>query len=158
MSEYCSCVSVCLVLFANRENVSQLQACLPGTFSGVLFWPTCGLNFPTLIESMETIGTSCQSLKKKLQQAGTNYKDKNECLLNLTALLVEVQKQKNECNKVPDSLDLSDYHAELRSVINLLRDYSHYQDPRVRGTALSSLVKDSSSSLFSLVNLKTLYL
>ncbi|KAH7646421.1 Integrator complex subunit 4 [Dermatophagoides farinae] len=69
------------------------------------------------------------SIQKRLQQAENNYLTINECLINLSNLITS-----------HDSTALQNFQSEVGSIIKILRDFSHYHDPRVRSTALSSLV------------------
>lgn len=69
------------------------------------------------------------SIQKRLQQTDNNYLTINECLINLSNLITS-----------HDSTTLQNYQSEVGSIIKILRDFSHYHDPRVRSTALHSLV------------------
>ena len=71
-----------------------------------------------------------QSIQQCLLQANTSYIVKNEALSNLSKLFRA------------DASILQDPNAQsdVRSIVKLLRDFSHYHDPRVRSAALTSLV------------------
>ena len=71
-----------------------------------------------------------QAIQKCLLQENTSYIVKNDCLSNLSHLF-------------RDQTILQDpsTQADIRSIVKLLRDFSHYHDPRVRSAALTSLVR-----------------
>lgn len=69
-------------------------------------------------------------IQQCLFQADTSYLKKNECLIKLSNLLHEQNQQQD-----------SNVNSDTRSIVKILCDFSHYHDPRVRLTALCSLVR-----------------
>lgn len=70
-----------------------------------------------------------QSIQKSLLQPNSSYIVKNECLSNLSKLFRDANVLQNPAAQ-----------SDLRTSVKLLRDFSHYHDPRVRSAALTSLV------------------
>ena len=86
---------------------------------------------PSPIRDSHRIGIimNLQSIQKCLLQANTSYLVKNECLSKLSDLF-------------RDQTILQDpsTQSDVRSIVKLLRDFSHHNDPRVRSAALTSAV------------------
>lgn len=76
-----------------------------------------------------TVDMDLKAIQKRLFQANTGYLVKNECLVDLANLLKDLS-QASDANS----------HSDVRSIVKILCDFSHYHDPRVRLTALQSLV------------------
>lgn len=70
-----------------------------------------------------------QAIQKSLLHENTSYIVKNECLSNLSELFRD-----------QSILQDPSAQADIRAIVKLLRDFSHYHDPRVRSAALTSLV------------------
>ena len=109
------CFSPCPALLRQDNTKSTLTA--TSNLSGLLL----------RIKNM-----NLQSIQKCLLQANTSYIVKNECLSNLSELF-------------RDQTILQDpsTQSDVRAIVKLLRDFSHYHDPRVRSAALTSLVRHS---------------